>query len=767
MNARNIDNLFNHYKNSISSIRNAESKLLKESYSYQKWVVSLREKSELIRSLYVKNEILYNQVVGELIKYPETLDEDTAKLLLSHIDFFICEGYNDAAMIEPILDLLIPYYTKHDPITSLFDCYYFMGIYVIHNNNYNLAIDYFNKAIAIFPDAYTCKEDYRRYRIMCSYYFRLMSYLFLQDFDDDTITEYIETALTIWEEDPTHTLTRKKKLGISYIIRSLACQYVYFSINAGNLPASHLTNLVEDEFAQKLMLNDMLDIDNRFYVTYFLCMYKQRKISKECYVSYILDKYQHDFAIINNNFTYSSKTFIALFDNEVSNVDFDIGSLFYMNDSFKYVFCLLTECLKYCDNNVSGEILSAINKYYSKLPFLSGEMFMDAVIEHNIKNLFVREIDKNHILKIINTILVSRQVFTTIHSTMVSKIAEVITSYYVDKAPELFVGICGANSVGDVISNKDKFIDYAITASRCHDIGKISCSDIVNLQFRKLVSSEFEVIKNHPRRGYDILCSIEALSPYKDVALGHHMNFDGTSGYPVDCDILNSPVRIFVDIIKLCDCIDTATDALGRNYAKPKNFYQVLNEFKAEKGAKYSDTLVDLLCESNELMNVIDDITQNKREYVYYDIYRNFIESETDFTMDDEVHIRRLTTNDFEKVIEFATDYYNSSGENSKFLSSCYGIVDGKDTILGIIMADIDVEHEMVISYIYVDEHHRHKSYASQLISHLERWCKSNGILTMKVHNTFANHNDKLFWRNGFTESFSKVYMIKKLNCTS
>lgn len=42
-------------------------------------------------------------------------------------------------------------------------------------NEYEKACEYFRRALEIYPDVSVCKEDYRQFRIMASYYYRLVA----------------------------------------------------------------------------------------------------------------------------------------------------------------------------------------------------------------------------------------------------------------------------------------------------------------------------------------------------------------------------------------------------------------------------------------------------------------------------------------------------------------------------------------------------------------------------------------------------------------
>lgn len=85
----------------------------------------------------------------------------------------------------------------------------------------------------------------------------------------------------------------------------------------------------------------------------------------------------------------------------------------------------------------------------------------------------------------------------------------------------------------------EKSIELLYKSAPLHDIGKVGIPDHILLKPGRFEAHEFEVMKNHPRLGYQALVHAEELLgmpvPFlriaKDIALCHHEKWDG-SGYP-------------------------------------------------------------------------------------------------------------------------------------------------------------------------------------------------------------------------------------------
>jgi putative nucleotidyltransferase with HDIG domain len=78
--------------------------------------------------------------------------------------------------------------------------------------------------------------------------------------------------------------------------------------------------------------------------------------------------------------------------------------------------------------------------------------------------------------------------------------------------------------------SQDK-IEGTRIASLVHDIGKVNLPTEIVSWPGKLIDVEFNLIKNHPRVGYDILKKVDFPWPIAEIVLQHQEKIDG-SGYP-------------------------------------------------------------------------------------------------------------------------------------------------------------------------------------------------------------------------------------------
>jgi HD-GYP domain-containing protein (c-di-GMP phosphodiesterase class II) len=97
--------------------------------------------------------------------------------------------------------------------------------------------------------------------------------------------------------------------------------------------------------------------------------------------------------------------------------------------------------------------------------------------------------------------------------------------------------------------------------AQLHDVGKISVPDSVLGKPSKLTPEEFEVIKMHVERGFEIAKSVKALDGAAEAIRLHHERWDGT-GYPLG--LAGEAIPLHARIVSVADAFDAMTS--GRVY---------------------------------------------------------------------------------------------------------------------------------------------------------------------------------------------------------
>ncbi|MBR4759417.1 MAG: hypothetical protein IK078_04630, partial [Lachnospiraceae bacterium] len=199
---------------------------------------------------------------------------------------------------------------------------------------------------------------------------------------------------------------------------------------------------------------------------------------------------------------------------------------------------------------------------------------------------------------------------TYVHSQMVGQITECLCGHLIRLKPELLIGVCDTVSADDVKEKRGDILRFAYHAALCHDLGKISIIDTVFMYGRKLLDMEFDLIQTHPKTSYELMSRFSSTKKYAEVALGHHKWYDNSRGYPADYDTSTSKVKTIIDLVLAADCLDAATDTIGRSYQRGKQLADYIGELKEGSGTRYAPWLLDLFADKD----VLEDLTYLLRE---------------------------------------------------------------------------------------------------------------------------------------------------------
>lgn len=250
---------------------------------------------------------------------------------------------------------------------------------------------------------------------------------------------------------------------------------------------------------------------------------------------------------------------------------------------------------------------------------------MNTLVLYDRITKYLKPKERVHFL---NSLCVATQVTTYAHSAHVAEIAETLMRGILQYQPSLLNGLLGCKTESDVKRHKKKFLKYIHGAALYHDIGKNSIISVVNNDYRPLTADERKIITLHPELGLKFLELSPKLEKYHDTTLGHHKWYNGKGGYPASFDNTKSPVRLMIDIVTLSDCLQAATERIGRNYKGDKTFDTVMKEFRAEAGTRYNPDLVAFIDAHPDVADKLSNLIEDGWVEIYYNIYKQFISEE-------------------------------------------------------------------------------------------------------------------------------------------
>ena len=140
----------------------------------------------------------------------------------------------------------------------------------------------------------------------------------------------------------------------------------------------------------------------------------------------------------------------------------------------------------------------------------------------------------------------------------------------------------GARELALAIGLDETAAERAHLAGLLHDIGKIGVPESVLTKKGRLTEAEFDLIKRHPRIGFDILRGIPSLEDVLPGVLHHHERWDG-KGYPTGA--AGEEISLFGRILAVADVFDALSS--DRAYRKALSRDQVLAEIERSIGTHF------------------------------------------------------------------------------------------------------------------------------------------------------------------------------------
>ncbi len=146
-----------------------------------------------------------------------------------------------------------------------------------------------------------------------------------------------------------------------------------------------------------------------------------------------------------------------------------------------------------------------------------------------------------------------------------------------------------AGQLGRTLGMTDSKLDALRQGASLHDIGKLAIPDAILLKPGPLSPDEWNVMRNHAERGYEIAHRLSGLTATTlDVIRSHHERWDG-SGYPdgLTGDAIPLAARIFA----VCDVYDALTHV--RPYKDAWTHEAAITEIRAQGGTHFDPQVVN------------------------------------------------------------------------------------------------------------------------------------------------------------------------------
>ena len=125
-------------------------------------------------------------------------------------------------------------------------------------------------------------------------------------------------------------------------------------------------------------------------------------------------------------------------------------------------------------------------------------------------------------------------------------------------------------------------------ASLVHDVGKVNLPTEIVSKPSKLVEVEFNLVKNHPRTGYEILEKVDFPWPIAEIVFQHQEKIDG-SGYPRG--LKGDEILIEAKILGVANVVEAMSSY--KSYRPALSIDEALVEISKNKNILFDPKIVD------------------------------------------------------------------------------------------------------------------------------------------------------------------------------
>jgi HD-GYP domain-containing protein (c-di-GMP phosphodiesterase class II) len=144
--------------------------------------------------------------------------------------------------------------------------------------------------------------------------------------------------------------------------------------------------------------------------------------------------------------------------------------------------------------------------------------------------------------------------------------------------------------VGRELGLSEAELDKLRISALLHDVGKIGVDDRVLKKPGALTDEEFEIMKQHPTKGANIMRPVAQLAEMLPGIELHHEYVDGR-GYPYG--LIGDQIPLMARIIAVCDTLDAITT--NRPYQSAMELDFAVGRIRQLAGSKFDPVVVDAL----------------------------------------------------------------------------------------------------------------------------------------------------------------------------
>lgn len=626
---------YKRYKANLDKGKELEN-LMFSTESEEEWIELVEKMQGELRQIYNDNEDMLDIYIRPYMFDEREFTEEEADEYIEQVAGLCLEGYNDYMAGILMAKKLSEYYKKINNIDQYIKALHFLGGF------YSRKIDKesrlkgqrcFDIERRYISDYFSFKSWETRRRILLSWHnycimqIQVMASEFGDKMDEvehqnrilETMNEGIEVYsnpdIIAFDGDKFEFDMMKEKLMYD-VFGNYIC-----STQKEKVAKTEFLNvantIIEEVFTEQLKeAQSIYNMGDEIVCSYLICKYLMDEIS--C-LEFVERFYDYATYVLKND----------EYDIRPGVEDTRYFHIFMNQLPVLMQFLQSAEITASMRNEISDFIIKSMLDNTEKIPHSCESERMDGIIQDTVVAVIPYLPQNISVYHFIYQMVINRNEKTVMHVNMVSRLSSLILKSMIMNSPKLLVGVLNTGSVDEVIYRQVEIEDFVRQASLIFDIGKAEYSPVVNVETRRLCIEEVEELIRHAQEGYELVKNINKLEPFFDIIRGHHKSYDGKSGYPADFDNTKSKNRIIIDLIKICDCMNAATDTIGRAYKTPLSYDEFIEELKSRSGTEYNPDIVNIIVNNKELNETLKKYIENERTHIYFNTYKDIIAKKT------------------------------------------------------------------------------------------------------------------------------------------
>lgn len=232
------------------------------------------------------------------------------------------------------------------------------------------------------------------------------------------------------------------------------------------------------------------------------------------------------------------------------------------------------------------------------LLYLNGVRAVDD-LDMRLINIF-----STHVALAFENLLLNQDIYDT-QAELIHKLGDVVESRskevgnHVRRMSDVSYLLCKAMGMDEAEA------ELVRRASPMHDIGKVAIPDEILLKRGSLDEAQWDVMRQHPTIGYDILKGSERpiLEAAATIAHQHHEKYDG-SGYPQG--LSGEAIHPYARIVAVADVFDALTHV--RCYKPAWSLDEVVNYMRKGAGTHLDPEIVELLFANIDAVLAVNEL---------------------------------------------------------------------------------------------------------------------------------------------------------------